>query len=165
MSRTGRPNGGNIERRNGKPYAIRVTLHRASARLQDWPTSTLWLACLACLPSGDTLTCAELDEALQDGRLHDIQGADAVEAIEKILAQQSATIPAPAPTVETPAPIEASPEEHLRLALEHLEKAIKGFEPGPATYRLEFAAQDLSAVLDSVNLARSLETEKAAEAA
>ncbi len=137
------------------PTAI-ATLRRASERLQAWPTSTLWLACLACLPEGDTLTCAELDEALQARSLHDLQGADAVEAIETILAEQSgATVPAPEATQKTLA--EPEPEEHLRRALEHLEKAISGFGPCPATYRLEFAAQDLRAVISALETARSLE--------
>ena len=158
------------------PEAL-ATLHRASARLQAWPTSTLWLACLACLPSGDTLTCAELDDALQDaGRIHDLMGADAVEAIGQLLAQ-GATIPAPAPTEsQSPsgdpedsttkeAPADLSPEEHLRAALASLEAAIRGFGPCPGTHALEYNALDLRAALAALGFARALEAEKAAEAA
>lgn len=145
------------------PEAL-ATLHRASARLRAWPTSTLWLAVLAALPSGDTLTCIELDDALQDaGRIHDLMGADAVEKIEALLAQ-GATVPAPAPTIEAPSP-EPSPEEHLRAALASLEAAIRGFGPGPGTYALEYNALDLRAALAAIDSTRALEAEKAAEAA
>lgn len=139
------------------------TIRRAKARLQAWPSLTLWLACLACLPSGDTLTCAELDSALQDaGRIHDLMGADAVEAIEALLAQ-GATVPASAPTEECPVSVEVTPEDHLRAALEHLTRAIDGLGPCPASYRLEWARMDLDAVRAALDFARTLEAEKAAE--
>lgn len=138
------------------------TLRRAKARLIAWPSLTLWLACIRELPEGDKFTCAELDEALQASASHDLMGADAVDRIMSILEQLGATIPAPAPTEECPVSIEITPEDHLRAALEHLTKAIDGFGPCPATYRLEFARLDLQASVAALDLASTLEAEKEA---
>ena len=136
-------------------------LTKASKRLQAFPTSTLLLAVLACA-GDDTLSVREVDEALLARGSHDLMGADAVEEIEAILAA-GATVPAPAPTEE--APPDVSAEEHLRAALAHLEAAIKGFAPGPAVYALEYTALDLRGAINALDLARTLEAEKAVEAA
>lgn len=137
-------------------------LTKASKRLQAFPTSTLLLAVLACA-GDDTLSVREVDEALLARGSHDLMGADAVEEIEAILAA-GATVPVPTPTEEAPAP-DVSAEEHLRAALAHLEAAIKGFTPGPAVYALEYTALDLRGAINALDLARTLEAEKAVEAA
>ncbi len=70
------------------PLAL-STLRGASERLHAWPSLTLWMACLDCIPQSDSLTAWELDSALQTTGVRDLQGADAVEAIEAILATAS----------------------------------------------------------------------------
>lgn len=148
-------------------------LQWVSEKIQAHPSITIGLAVLTT--GIDTHTRLELIKAIDEDRIAgDLQGADAVEAIESLLSAACPTIPAPAPTVEAPPgqgalPLEdngedypmPTPERRLRYAIEHLEAAIQGFGPGPGTARIEWALLDLRSVASAVDASRALAAETA----
>jgi hypothetical protein len=108
----------------------RAACSRAQERLTAWPTSTLALA-LAQVTS-DALVLDEVLAALDARGIPDVEmGADAVEALGRLLDPDGVTIPAPPPTIEAPptGPDLIRAAQLLALAQDQIQEAAALLDP------------------------------------